>query len=426
MEKKPFVTLEQLKEIEKTYPTPFHIYDEKGFMENARKVNEAFSWNKGFREYFAVKAEPNPFIIKKLKEAGCGVDCSSYTELMIADKLGFRNDEIMFSSNDTPAEEFLLAKKLGATINIDAYNHIEFLSTLAGFEFPETMSLRYNPGGVFTMGTKIMDNPEESKFGMTKAQLIQGIRDLQKLGVKKFGMHSFLDSNTVTNEYYPKLAQQLFELALEIREKTGVSLDFINLSGGIGVNYRPDEAPNDIAVIGEGVHRVYDEVLTANGLGEVKIYTELGRFMLAPHGLLVTRVLHRKQTYRTYIGVDASAVNLMRPAFYDAYHHITVIGKEEDKVKEIVDVTGSLCENNDKFARQRELPVIDEGDLLVIHDTGAHGFSMGYQYNAKLRSSELLLQQDGSTRMIRRAERPEDYFATLDGFEFEILPGISW
>ena len=326
----------------------------------------------------------------------------------------------MFSSNDTPAEEFLLAKKLGATINIDAYNHIEFLSTLAGFEFPETMSLRYNPGGVFTMGTKIMDNPEESKFGMSKAQLIQGIKDLQKLGVKKFGMHSFLASNTVTNEYYPKLAQQLFELALEIREKTGVSLDFINLSGGIGVNYRPDEAPNDIAVIGEGVHRVYDEVLTANGLGEVKIYTELGRFMLAPHGLLVTRVLHRKQTYRTYIGVDASAVNLMRPAFYDAYHHITVIGKEEDKVKEIVDVTGSLCENNDKFAKQRELPVIDEGDLLVIHDTGAHGFSMGYQYNAKLRSAELLLQQDGSARMIRRAERPEDYFATLDGFEFEI------
>ena len=364
--------------------------------------------------------------MKILQEEGCGADCASYVELILANKCGFDNSEIMFSSNDTPAEEFLLAKKLGATINIDAYNHIEFLSTLAGFEFPETMSLRYNPGGVFTMGTKIMDNPEESKFGMTKAQLIQGIRDLQKLGVKKFGMHSFLASNTVTNEYYPKLAQQLFELALEIREKTGVSLDFINLSGGIGVNYRPDEAPNDIAVIGEGVHRVYDEVLTANGLGEVKIYTELGRFMLAPHGLLVTRVLHRKQTYRTYIGVDASAVNLMRPAFYDAYHHITVIGKEEDKVKEIVDVTGSLCENNDKFARQRELPVIDEGDLLVIHDTGAHGFSMGYQYNAKLRSSELLLQQDGSTRMIRRAERPEDYFATLDGFEFEILPGISW
>lgn len=424
--KVPFITKNQLDKITAEFPTPFHLYDEHGIREKARALNTAFSWNKGFKEFFAVKATPTPAILKILQEEGCGADCASYVELILANKCGFDKSEIMFSSNDTPAEEFLLAKKLGATINIDAYNHIEFLSTLAGFEFPETMSLRYNPGGVFTMGTKIMDNPEESKFGMTKAQLIQGIRDLQKLGVKKFGMHSFLASNTVTNEYYPKLAQQLFELALEIREKTGVSLDFINLSGGIGVNYRPDEAPNDIAVIGEGVHRVYDEVLTANGLGEVKIYTELGRFMLAPHGLLVTRVLHRKQTYRTYIGVDASAVNLMRPAFYDAYHHITVIGKEEDKVKEIVDVTGSLCENNDKFARQRELPVIDEGDLLVIHDTGAHGFSMGYQYNAKLRSAELLLQQDGSTCMIRRAERPEDYFATLDGFEFEILPGISW
>lgn len=424
--KVPFITKDQLDKITAEFPTPFHLYDERGIREKARALNTAFSWNKGFKEFFAVKATPTPAILKILQEEGCGADCASYVELILANKCGFDNSEIMFSSNDTPAEEFLLAKKLGATINIDAYNHIEFLSTLAGFEFPETMSLRYNPGGVFTMGTKIMDNPEESKFGMTKAQLIQGIKDLQKLGVKKFGMHSFLASNTVTNEYYPKLAQQLFELALEIREKTGVSLDFINLSGGIGVNYRPDEAPNDIAVIGEGVHRVYDEVLTANGLGEVKIYTELGRFMLAPHGLLVTRVLHRKQTYRTYIGVDASAVNLMRPAFYDAYHHITVIGKEEDKVKEIVDVTGSLCENNDKFARQRELPVIDEGDLLVIHDTGAHGFSMGYQYNAKLRSAELLLQKDGSTRMIRRAERPEDYFATLDGFEFEILPGISW
>lgn len=418
--KVPFITKNQLDKIIAEFPTPFHLYDEHGIREKARALNTAFSWNKGFKEFFAVKATPTPAILKILQEEGCGADCASYVELILANKCGFDNSEIMFSSNDTPAEEFLLAKKLGATINIDAYNHIEFLSTLAGFEFPETMSLRYNPGGVFTMGTKIMDNPEESKFGMTKAQLIQGIKDLQKLGVKKFGMHSFLASNTVTNEYYPKLAQQLFELALEIREKTGVSLDFINLSGGIGVNYRPDEAPNDIAVIGEGVHRVYDEVLTANGLGEVKIYTELGRFMLAPHGLLVTRVLHRKQTYRTYIGVDASAVNLMRPAFYDAYHHITVIGKEEDKVKEIVDVTGSLCENNDKFARQRELPVIDEGDLLVIHDTGAHGFSMGYQYNAKLRSAELLLQKDGSTRMIRRAERPEDYFATLDGFEFEI------
>lgn len=417
--KTPFVTKEELEKIASEFPTPFHLYDERGIRKKARALYQAFSWNLGFKEYFAVKATPNPTILKILHEEGCGVDCASYVELLMVDKCGFDGSEIMFSSNDTPAEEFLLAKKLGATINLDAYEHIQFLTELSNFEFPETMSLRYNPGGIFAMGTKIMDHPEESKFGMTKVQLIQGIKDLQKRGVKHFGMHSFLASNTVTNAYYPELARQLFELTLEIREQTGVSLDFINLSGGIGVNYCPDEKENDISIIGAGVHKAYDEVLGTNGLGEVKIYTELGRFMLAPHGLLVTRVLHKKRTYRTYIGVDASAVNLMRPAFYDAYHHITVMGKEKVTAREIVDVTGSLCENNDKFAKQRELPVIEEGDLLVIHDTGAHGFSMGYQYNAKLRSAEILWQEDGSTQLIRRAEQPEDYFATLIGYNFE-------
>lgn len=417
--KTPFASPEQLEEIASQYPTPFHLYDEKGIREKARSLYKAFAWNSGFKEYFAVKATPTPAILKILKEEGCGVDCATYVELLMSHKIGFDGSEMMFSSNDTPAEAYLYAKEIGATINLDAYEHIDYLKNLDAFTFPETMSLRYNPGGVFSMGTQIMDNPEASKFGMTKTQLIQGIKDLQALGVKRFGMHSFLASNTVTNDYYPTLAKQLFELVLEIREETGVSLDFVNLSGGIGVNYRPEEMANDIAVIGEGVHKVYDEVLTANGLGEVKLYTELGRFMLAPHGNLVSRVLHKKKTYRTYIGLDASAVNLLRPAMYDAYHHITVVGKEENQPTEIVDVTGDLCENNDKFAKNRELPLIEEGDLVVIHDTGAHGASMGYQYNAKLRAAEILLQEDGSPRLIRRAETPEDYFATLYGFDFE-------
>lgn len=416
--KVPFVTKAELDQLTAEFPTPFHLYDERGIRQKARALQAAFAWNEGFKEYFAVKATPTPAILKILHEEGCGVDCASYVELLLSQKTGFDGSEMMFSSNDTPAEEFKFAKEIGATINLDAYEHIQFLETLSDFEFPETMSLRYNPGGVFAMGTKIMDNPEESKFGMTKAQLIQGFRDLQNLGVKKFGMHSFLASNTVTNDYYPKLAHQLFELALEIRQETGITLDFINLSGGIGVNYRPEEEANDIAKIGQGVQKAYQEVLSANGIENLKIYTELGRFMLAPHGHLITRVLHLKETYRKYVGVDASAVNLMRPAFYDAYHHITVAGKENEKATEIYDVTGSLCENNDKFAKQRALPEIQEGDLLVIHDTGAHGFSMGYQYNAKLRSAEILLQENGEARLIRRAEKPSDYFATLDGFDF--------
>ncbi|CYV05841.1 diaminopimelate decarboxylase [Streptococcus suis] len=414
MTKTPFVSKEVLETITEQFPTPFHLYDEKGIREKARALNAAFSWNKGFKEYFAVKATPTPAILKILQEEGCGVDCATDVEVLMSEKLGFK--DIMFTSNDTQAQEFVYARKVGATINLDAYEHIEFLKNVAGI--PETVCLRYNPGGVFSLGTDIMDHPEESKFGMTKEQLMKGYKELKELGVKEFGIHAFLASNTVTNDYYPVLARQLFELALEIREETGVTLDFINLSGGIGVNYRPEQEPNDIAVIGEGVRKVYEEILTPAGMGHIKIFTELGRFMLAPHGHLITKVLHRKETYRTYIGVDASAANLMRPAFYGAYHHITNITRPDAPI-EVVDVAGSLCENNDKFAVNRELPRAEVGDTLVIHDSGAHGFSMGYNYNGRLRSSEILLQEDGTARMIRRAETPEDYFATIYGFEFD-------
>ncbi|HEL1838725.1 TPA: diaminopimelate decarboxylase [Streptococcus suis] len=414
MTKTPFVSKEVLETVTEQFPTPFHLYDEKGIREKARALNAAFSWNKGFKEYFAVKATPTPAILKILQEEGCGVDCATDVEVLMSEKLGFK--DIMFTSNDTQAQEFVYARKVGATINLDAYEHIEFLKNVAGI--PETVCLRYNPGGIFSLGTDIMDHPEESKFGMTKDQLMKGYKELKELGVKQFGIHAFLASNTVTNDYYPVLARQLFELALEIREETGVTLDFINLSGGIGVNYRPEQEPNDIAVIGEGVRKVYEEILTPAGMGHIKIFTELGRFMLAPHGHLITKVLHRKETYRTYIGVDASAANLMRPAFYGAYHHITNITRLDAPI-EVVDVAGSLCENNDKFAVNRELPRAEVGDTLVIHDSGAHGFSMGYNYNGRLRSSEILLQEDGTARMIRRAETPEDYFATIYGFDFD-------
>ncbi|HFI0150712.1 TPA: diaminopimelate decarboxylase [Streptococcus suis] len=414
MTKTPFITKEALETITEQFPTPFHLYDEKGIREKARALNAAFSWNKGFKEYFAVKATPTPAILKILQEEGCGVDCATDVEVLMSTKLGFT--DIMFTSNDTQAQEFVYAREVGATINLDAYEHIAFLKEVAGI--PETVCLRYNPGGIFSLGTDIMDHPEESKFGMTKDQLMKGYKELKDLGVKEFGLHAFLASNTVTNDYYPELARQLFELALEIREETGVTLDFINLSGGIGVNYRPDQVPNDISVIGEGVRQVYEEILTPAGMGEVKIFTELGRFMLAPHGHLITKVLHRKETYRTYVGVDASAANLMRPAFYGAYHHITNLTRPYAPI-EVVDVVGSLCENNDKFAVNRELPRAEVGDTLVIHDSGAHGFSMGYNYNGRLRSAEILLEENGGARMIRRAETPEDYFATLYGFDFD-------
>lgn len=415
MEKKPFVTKSKIEEIVKQYPTPFHIYDEKGIRENALKVKEAFSWNKGFKEYFAVKATPNPFLINILREYGCGVDCSSMTELMLADAIGCRGGDIMFSSNDTPAEEFIYADRIGATINLDDFTHIEFLDKLTGI--PETISCRFNPGGYFSIANSIMDNPGDAKYGFTKEQLIEGFKILKSKGAKYFGIHAFLASNTVTNDYYPELARILFELAVELRDKTGCDIRFINLSGGVGIPYKPEDEPNDIAAIGEGVRKVYEEVLTAHGMGDVAIYTEMGRFMMGPYGGLVTKAEHEKHTYKEYIGCDACACNLMRPAMYNAYHHITVLGKENETCDCKYDVTGSLCENNDKFAVDRMLPKIDMGDYLFIHDTGAHGFSMGYNYNGKLRSSEILLKEDGSFALIRRAETPKDYFATFDCFD---------
>jgi len=410
--KKPFVSLEKLKEITKTYPTPFHIYDEKGIRENARRLKEAFSWNKGFKEYFAVKATPNPYILNILKEEGCGVDCSSLTELMLAEALDYKGEEIMFSSNVTPAEEFVKARDMNAVINLDDFTHIEFLEEVAGL--PKIISCRYNPGGVFTTTNGIMDNPGDAKYGFTKEQLIEGFRILKSKGVEYFGIHAFLASNTISNEYYPTLASILFELAVELRDKTGVKIKFINLSGGIGIPYHPEEKPNDIMAIGDGVRKAYESILIPAGMDDVDIYTELGRYMLGPYGHLVARAIHEKHIYKEYIGLDASAVNLMRPAMYGAYHHITVMGKEDAPHDHMYDVTGALCENNDKFAIDRMLPKIDKGDLIVIHDTGAHGFSMGYNYNGKLRSAELLLREDGSVDLIRRAETPKDYFTTFD------------
>ena len=412
MKKIPFVTLDEVKEIVKTYPTPFHIYDEKGIRENARNLKKAFSWNKGFKEYFAVKATPNPYILKILKEEGCGTDCSSLTELMMSEACGITGENIMFSSNVTPAEEYVKARELGAIINLDDITHIDFLKECAGI--PEKISCRYNPGGVFKVSNDIMDNPNDAKYGMTKAQMFEAFSRLKELGIKEFGIHSFLVSNTVTNDYYPMLATELFKLAAELKEKCGVHINFINLSGGVGVPYKPEQEPNDIFVIGEGVRKAFEEILVPNGMGDVNIFTELGRFMLAPYGHLVTKAIHEKHIYKEYIGVDACAANLMRPAMYGAYHHITVLGKEDDKEEFKYDVTGSLWENNDKFAIDRMLPHIDMGDYLVIHDTGAHGFAMGYNYNGRLRSAELLKKESGGIKLIRRAETPADYFATLD------------
>lgn len=417
MKKVPFVTKEQVEEMIKLYPTPFHLYDEKGIRETARNLYKAFSWNEGFKEYFAVKATPTPAILKILHEEGCGVDCSSMAELVMAKRCGFSEGEIMFSSNDTPLEEFTYANEIGGIINLDDLTHVKGLQE-ACKTVPETVCCRYNPGGVFELGNTIMDNPGDAKYGMTKEQMIEAYKELKELGAKEFGIHAFLASNTVTNDYYPRLAKILFELAVELKKETGVHIGFINLSGGIGVPYTPDKEPNDIFAIGEGVRKVYEEILIPEGMGDIKIYTELGRYMLAPNGGLITKAIHEKHTHKEYVGVDACAANLMRPAMYGAYHHITVLGKEDATCDHKYDIVGSLCENNDKFAIDRMLPEIEKGDLLFIHDTGAHGFSMGYNYNGKLRSAEILLQEDGTTRMIRRAETLEDYFATLEGYDF--------
>ncbi len=416
MEKKPILTLEQIKEITKTYPTPFHIYDEKAIRANAQALIDAFSWNKGYREYFAVKANPNPFIMKILQEYGCGSDCSSMAELVLSNAVGNTGNMIMFSSNDTPLEEFAYCNELGGIINLDDVTQVNKMAQACG-GFPETVSCRFNPGGHFTMSNGIMDHPGDAKYGMTKEQLFRAYRILRDGGVKNFGIHAFLASNALMEEYYPRLAAILFKLVVEIKKELGITLSFVNLSGGIGIPYYPDEEPNDIHAIGEGVRQAYEKILVPNGIDDLAICTELGRFMMGPYGQLVTKAVNEKHIYKEYIGVDACAVDLIRPAMYGAYHHITVAGKEDAPCDHIYDITGSLCENNDKFAIDRKLPLIEMGDYLVIHDAGAHGYAMGYNYNGRLKSAELLLKEDGSVQMIRRAETLKDYFSTFDCFD---------
>ena len=418
MKKTSFLTLEKACEIRDVIPTPFHIYDEQGIRENARALKAAFGWNKGFREYFAVKATPNPYIVQILKEEGCGCDCATYTELLLAEAVGVTGHDVMFSSNVTPEKDMRKAVSMGAYINLDDATHVEFLERITEGNVPETVCLRYNPGGSFSLGNTIMDMPRDAKYGMTEDQMAGAMLRLMSLGTKHFGIHAFLASNTTTNEYYPELAANLFRLAVRLRNATGAHISFINLSGGIGVDYRPEQPSCDISVIGEGVRTRYEQILTPAGMNDIAIFTELGRFMLAPYGHLVATVLHKKHIYREYVGLDACAADLMRPAMYGAYHHITVLGKENAILDHVYDVTGGLCENNDKFAIERSLPKIDIGDILVLHDTGAHGHAMGYNYNGKLRSAEVLLKPDGSFKLIRRAERPSDYFATFDGSDF--------
>ncbi len=416
MKKIPFLTLEKAKEIREQIPTPFYVYDEAGIRANARLLKAAFSWNPGFREYFAVKATPNPFLLKILHEEGCGCDCATYTELLLSEAVGITGHDVIFSSNDTPALDMRKAREMGVYINLDDATYVDFLASMG--PVPETVCLRYNPGGSFSLGNTIMDMPRDAKYGMTEDQMAGAITRLMKLGTKHFGVHAFLASNTTTNEYYPALAGQLFRLAVRLRNATGAHISFIDLSGGIGVDYRPEQPKCDIGVIGEGVRVKYEEILTPNDMGDVAIFTELGRFMLAPYGHLISTVIHEKHIYREYVGLDACAANLMRPAMYGAYHHITVLGKEDALLDHVYDVTGGLCENNDKFAVERSLPEIQIGDIVAIHDTGAHGFSMGYNYNGKLCSAEVLLKKDGSFQLIRRAETPEDYFATFDFSDF--------
>lgn len=416
MRKVPFIDKQTAMAIDAKIPTPFYVYDEEGIIRNIENIKSAFSWNEGFKEYFAVKALPNPFILKLMREHGIGADCSSLTELMLSKAAGFSGDEIMFSSNETPDEDYVLAQKLGSIINLDDITHVDHFDRLCGLN--ETMSVRYNPGGVFTVSNGIMDNPQDAKYGMTKEQIFEAVKIMSERGVKHFGIHSFLVSNTVTNDYYPMLASQLFELAAQLHEETGVHIAFVNLSGGVGIPYTPDQDANDIFVIGDGVRKVYEQIFTPKGMGDVAIYTEMGRYVTGPYGAVVTKAIHEKHIYKEYIGVDACAVNLMRPAMYGSYHHITVLGKENEPCTNTYDVVGGLCENNDKFAIDRQLPPIEKGDYLFIHDAGAHGFSMGYNYNGKLRSAEVLVHPDKSFEMIRRAETPEDYFATFDFSDF--------
>lgn len=410
--KQLFFDEKKIREIRDQYPTPFYLYDEKGIREGIRILNRAFSWNKGFKEYFAVKACPNPFLVKMIAEEGCGVDCSSYTELMLSEALGLSGEDIMFSSNATPAQDFRYARELNAIINLDDITHIDFLAENGGI--PETICLRYNPGGDFKIGNAIMGNPGDAKYGLTRAQMTEAVKKLMGMGAKNFGIHAFLASNMIEKDYYGSLAAILFRTVVELNAETGAHFTFVNLSGGIGIPYRPEEQAPDLLYVGETVRKAYEEIIVPSPVKEVMLKTELGRYITGPHGVLVATAIHRKDTYKHYIGLDACAANLMRPAMYGAYHHITVIGKENAPCDHIYDITGGLCENNDKFAVDRALPEIEIGDMIAIHDAGAHGFAMGYNYNGKLRSSELLLKEDGSVEMIRRAETPADYFATFD------------
>jgi diaminopimelate decarboxylase len=414
--KKPLpFSAECIRRIASEFPTPFYLYDERGIRESARSLNAAFAWNKDFKEYFAVKATPNPQILRLLIEEGLGADCSSKAELVLADRVGFAGEEIMFTSNNTQAYEYQCAARLNAIINLDDLTHVPFVKECIGM--PELICFRYNPGAA-REGNVIIGKPEEAKYGLMEAQLFDAYRLARESGAKRFGLHTMVASNELNGDFFVETAQMVFDLAVRLLRDTGIRLEFVNLGGGIGIPYRPEQQPVDLARVGAGVQRLYDQMIVSAGLHPLKVLMENGRMITGPHGFLVTTAIHHKHIYRNYVGVDACMSNLMRPGMYNAYHHISVVGKDESPDDQIVDVVGSLCENNDKFAVNRPLPKVDRGDLLVIHDAGAHGHSMGFQYNGKLRSAELLLQQDGNVRMIRRAETLDDYFATLDFAQF--------
>ncbi|MDR3271217.1 MAG: diaminopimelate decarboxylase [Peptococcaceae bacterium] len=403
---------EQLELIIAEYGAPFHIYDEQAIKENARNLLAAFRWAPSFKEFFAVKATPNPHILRLLKDEGFGADCSSLPELLLADKVGLSRQDIIFTSNDTPAQEFVQAKEFGAIINLDDITHIDFLAQTAGI--PDTICFRYNPGKMRNDGNAIIGNPQEAKYGLTKEQLFQAYDLVRRKGARHFGLHTMIISNELDLDCFVETANMLFDLALEVHQKLGIRIEFVNFGGGIGIPYRPEQEPVDLARLGEKIHRTYDQKIKSSALHPLKLMMELGRSITGPYGYLVTRVLHKKEIYKNYVGLDASMADLMRPALYGAYHHLTVLGKENAPLDHLYDVTGSLCENNDKFAIDRPLPRIDIGDIVVIHDSGAHGHAMGFNYNGKLRSAELLLKEDGSVKLIRRAETIEDYFSTLD------------
>jgi diaminopimelate decarboxylase len=410
-EKKCPLTREQLEELTKEYPTPFHLYDEAAIRANARALKKAFAWNAGFKEYFAVKATPNPYLMKILTAEGFGADCSSLPELMLAESVGLTGDDIIFTSNDTPAGEYVAATDLGAIINLDDITHIDYLESCAGI--PALVCCRYNPGPLKS-GNAIIGHPEEAKYGFTREQLFDGYRILRDKGVKRFGLHTMVASNELDAKYFIETAHLLFDLVYELSTELEIEFEFVNIGGGIGIPYRPEETAVDLAEVGDGIRRLYEELITGRDLRPLDVRMECGRMVTGPYGWLVSRVLHKKHTYKQYVGLDSCMSNLMRPGMYGAYHHVTVPGKEDQAADFICDVTGSLCENNDKFAIDRTLPEPQVGDLVVIHDAGAHGHSMGFNYNGKLRSAELLLRENGAVVQIRRAETIEDYFATLD------------